>query len=197
MIRVLCFALLLICACSPRARLTKLLQKNPELIQSFTQVKTDTLKVPSITERVEVRYLGDTSRVDALLAAWADSVARTGIALQGADIDGLRVEFARRIRGLRNDLIKEITPDTVFRVEQFIPVQFQDTIFQWKKVTEFRFNNGVLTYEATTDPLKLPFEYSRTDLTFDPVPVYKSPWLWALIVSVILNILFIVKALRR
>ncbi len=190
---------ILIClvACSPRTRLSKLLQKNPELIQSFTQVKTDTLKVPSITERVEVRYLGDTSRVDALLAAWADSVARTGIALQGADIDGLRVEFARRIRGLRNDLIKEITPDTVFRVEQFIPVQFQDTIFQWKKTTEFRFNNGVLTYEATTDPLKLPFEYSRTELKFDPVPIYKSPWLWALIVSITLNILFIIKALRR
>jgi hypothetical protein len=186
-----------VASCSPRARLSNLLRKNPDLIESFTKTKVDTLKIPSITERLEVRYLGDTVRVDSLLKKGFEDLQRQTNGQPGQNLENMRIEFARSLQKLRNELISTITPDTVFKIENTIPVQFQDTTFNLHKTTTFRFENGNMVSESTTEPLKLPYEYSRTNLEINPVPWWKNPWFWGLIVSFVLNVLFIITSLRR
>jgi hypothetical protein len=191
-------ALLLgVASCSPRTRLSNLLRKNPDLIESFTKTKVDTLKIPSITERLEVRYLGDTVRVDSLLKKGFEDLQRQTNGQPGQNLENMRIEFARSLQKLRNELISTITPDTVFKIENTIPVQFQDTTFNLQKTTTFRFENGNMVSESTTEPLKLPYEYSRTNLEINPVPWWKNTWFWGLIVSFVLNVLFIITSLRR
>lgn len=182
---------------SPRVRLAKLLRNHPDLLDTLEVVRVDTLYIPAGLDTAKLAFQGDTLTVDGMLTIWSDSIAGTGIVQPEGNLPGRREESARNVRAFRRVLIRTINPDTIFRIKQTVPIHFKDTVIQWSKEMTFQFQGGKLYFKAVTDPLKVPFEYRRTELRFDPVPVYKRPWLWALIVSVILNILFIIKALRR
>jgi magnesium-transporting ATPase (P-type) len=101
-----------------------------------------------------------------------------------------RVIYKEREKLIKQQIIKEVLPDTSYVFSIPFKMASVDSVFNSELLVTIDFVNGVITHTATSEPVKMPYTSSSYSVSVERLNAWSK---WMFLILVVITVFFVVK----